>query len=108
MSKIKLENKVETLQERAGKLKIKSINEVKGRYSGGIDNRFLDPDGTYKCTLEIETGGPEAIVTFETEIESDKKNAGKDAEMLFLSIVKGMSRFIKGTGGSEIRVKKIK
>jgi len=106
------ENKVETLQEKTGKLRIKSLNEVEsldeaGRYSGGIDNKFLDPDGTYKCTLEIETGGPEAIVTFETTIASDKKNAGKDAEMLFLSIVKGMARFVRGTGGSEMRVKKM-
>jgi len=115
-----MENKVETLQERTGKLRLKSINEAesldeaKGRYSSPNwekDEYFLDPDGTYRVSLEIETNMPAVTVTFESEIKSDKKNAPKDAEMMFIYLVKHMARMVRGTalekGPGAIRVKKI-
>jgi len=115
--KIKMENTVETLQEKTGKLRLKSINEdesldeAKGRYKSPNwekDEYFLNPDGTYRVRLGVQTNMPRVKVTFESEIYSDKKNASKDAEMMFIYLIKHMARAVRGTSyENEIDVKKI-
>ena len=103
--KIKMENKVETLQEKTGKLRLKSINED-SEVKLEAKSKSLPGQNWYEGSLYFESAQRDAEVSIKvTDSAPDDKAAKKIIFEALMEIAEGMEWFVKNNK-RDIKIKK--